>query len=212
MTIPFIIAIDGPAASGKGTLARKLSAELGLPHLDTGLTYRAVGAYLLDQGLSLDDEALAVQAARQVDLGALDQAVLSQHHIGEAASKIAAFPAVRVALVEQQREFANRGVGAVLDGRDIGTVVCPNAQVKLYVIASVNERARRRWNEVQLKGQDTSFETILEDIRKRDERDMGRDDSPLRPAEDAHLLDTSKMDIETAFQFALGFVRKALAD
>lgn len=205
----FIIAIDGPAASGKGTLARRLSEELGLPHLDTGLTYRAVAHELLKSNLPLDDELVAVQAARRVDLAQLDRSVLSDHAIGSAASKVAAMPAVRRTLVQLQQEFATSPPGAVLDGRDIGTVVCPDANVKLYVTASPEERAKRRWTEEQSKGKDVAFDEILADIAARDARDMGREDSPLRPADDAHLLDTSQMDIETAFQRALTFVQMA---
>jgi cytidylate kinase len=190
-----------------------LAEAFELPHLDTGLTYRAVAHALLESGQPLNDEDTAVEAAKAIDLGALDPAVLAVHTIGEAASKVAVMSRVRSTLVEQQRKFANSGRGAVLDGRDIGTVVCPNAQVKLYVTASPEVRAERRWKEVQgrgiLKGVDASFETILSDIRQRDERDMGRADSPLKPAEDAHLLDTSKMDIETAFQTALSIVKSS---
>ncbi len=209
MTAPFIIAIDGPAASGKGTLARKLSETFGLPHLDTGLTYRAVAHALLQANQQLDDEALAVTAALGVDLGELDRDILSAHAIGNAASKVAAMPMVRATLVDQQRKFANTMPGAVMDGRDIGTVVCPDAQVKLYVTASPNERARRRWNEMQLKGDGAEFDGVLADIQARDARDMGRKDSPLKPAEDAHLLDTSQMTIETAFTTAVGLVNQA---
>ncbi len=213
MTQPFIIAIDGPAASGKGTLSRKLAARFDLPHLDTGLTYRAVAHALLESGKPLDDEDVAVDAAKSIDLGKLDRNVLAVHTIGEAASKVAIMPYVRVTLVEQQKAFANTLPGAVLDGRDIGTVVCPDAQVKLYVTASPQERARRRWLEIQergnLSGIEAEYETILTDIKKRDERDMGRADSPLKPAEDAHLLDTSQMDIETAFAKALSIVKQA---
>ena len=205
----FIIAIDGPAASGKGTLGRRLALELGLPHLDTGLTYRAVAHALLAANEPLDNETTAIAAARRVDLGRLDRAILSDHTIGSAASKVAAMSGVRSALVELQRQFAQSPPGAILDGRDIGTVVCPDASVKFYVTASPKERARRRWNEIQLKGQDAEFDEILADITARDARDMGRDDSPLKPAEDAHLLDTSQMDIETAFQQALSIVKQA---
>ena len=201
-----VIAIDGPAASGKGTLSRKLAAELSLPHLDTGLTYRAVAHALLQDGAPLNDEDKATQAALSLDLGALDRDVLSDHLIGEAASKVAVMSKVRTALVEHQRAFAKTMPGAVLDGRDIGTVVCPYANVKLFVTASANERARRRWNELQVKGQDADFDTILADIRQRDARDMGREDSPLKPADDAHLLDTSEMDISAAFEAALEII------
>lgn len=209
MTKTFVVAIDGPAASGKGTLARKLAARLGFLHLDTGLTYRAVARSLLDDGKSLEDEAEAVAAARSVDLSQLDGATLSSHEIGSAASRVAVMPRVRQALVEQQRRFADTQPGAVLDGRDIGTVVCPDADVKLYVTASPQERARRRWNEMQLKEQNVSFEKVLDDIKQRDARDMGRADSPLKPADDAHLLDTSEMDIETAFRMALDIIEQA---
>lgn len=209
MSNTFIIAIDGPAASGKGTLGRRLSQELGLPHLDTGLTYRAVAHELLRGDLPLDDESLAVEAARRVDLAKLDRAVLSDHVIGGAASKVAAMPAVRRTLVQLQRDFAASPPGAVMDGRDIGTVVCPDADIKLYVTASPEERAKRRWTEMRDKGQDADFDEILADIAARDARDMGRADSPLRPADDAHLLDTSQMDIETAFQRAMTFVEMA---
>lgn len=210
-TVPFIIAIDGPAASGKGTISRKLAAELGLSHLDTGLTYRAVAHALMEAGEPLDDEAVAEARARTLDLGALDRTVLARHHIGEGASKVAVMSSVRTALVEQQRAFANSGSGAVLDGRDIGTVVCPNAQVKLYITASAEERARRRWKEIGERppidgAEQPELATIRADIEARDARDMAREDSPLRPAEDAHLLDTSHMDIEAAFHAAMAFV------
>jgi len=206
----FVIAIDGPAAAGKGTLARKLAAHYGLPHLDTGLTYRATAKALIDAGKPLDDEAVAAEMAASVDLGNLDRAVLSAHDIGEAASKVASMPAVRVALVEAQRRFAAAGNGAVLDGRDIGTVVCPEAPVKLYVTADAEIRARRRYDEIVAKGETADFDAILDDVRRRDARDMGRKDSPLRPAEDAHLLDTSKMGIEAAFQAARALVDQRL--
>ncbi|EFL89187.1 (d)CMP kinase [Ahrensia sp. R2A130] len=208
---PFIIAIDGPAASGKGTISRKLAAELGLPHLDTGLTYRAVAHALMEAGEPLNDEAVAEARARTIDLGALDRTVLARHHIGEGASKVAVMSSVRTALVEQQRAFANSGKGAVLDGRDIGTVVCPDAQVKLYITASAEERARRRWAEIGERGDTAELATIRADIEARDARDMGREDSPLRPAEDAHLLDTSHMDIEAAFHAAMAFVERVRA-
>jgi len=207
----FTIAIDGPAASGKGTLARKLAAHYGLHHLDTGLTYRAVARALLDAGLPLDNEAAAEQAAREVDLGTLDRETLSAHGVGEAASKIAVMSAVRRTLVEKQRAFAKTPPGAVLDGRDIGTVVCPDADVKLYVTASAAVRAERRWREILGQGGEADYETILADVERRDARDMARADSPLKPAGDAHLLDTSEMDIETAFRAARAIVDKVLA-
>lgn len=196
---PLVIAIDGPAASGKGTLARRLADYYHLPHLDTGLTYRAVAHMLLTKGWPLGDAPHATEAARLVDLGGLDRNVLSAHAVGEAASKIAVIPDVRRILVDKQRAFAAQASGAVLDGRDIGTVVCPDARVKLYVTASAEVRARRRLAEIEARDGTGDFATILADIARRDERDMGRADSPLRPAADAHLLDTSEMDIETAF-------------
>ena len=211
MTNPsLIIAIDGPAASGKGTLARRLAEHFNLPHLDTGLTYRAVGHALLQSGLPLDREELAEIVAENLDLGALDREILSAHEVGEAASKVAVMSKVREILVEQQRKFAAQPGGAVLDGRDIGTVVCPDATVKLYVTASPEVRARRRHREVDEKGSGASYDGILEDIKRRDERDMGRADSPLKPAEDAHLIDTTDLTIQTAFETVLAIVEQAL--
>ncbi len=201
-----IIAIDGPAASGKGTLARKLAEHFDLPHLDTGLSYRGVAYALLEDGAPLDDPALAKAAANAIDLIALDRDLLSAHEVGEAASKIAVMSEVRRILVEKQRAFAGNKRGAILDGRDIGTVVCPEADVKLYVTASAEARAARRFLEAGEKGSGATRAQILEDIVRRDERDTGRADSPLRPAEDAHLLDTSEMSIEQAFEAALGII------
>ncbi len=205
----FTIAIDGPAAAGKGTLSRRIAEVYGFHHLDTGLTYRATAKALLDRGLPLDDEAVAADVARGLDLAGLDRSVLSAHTIGEAASKIAVMPSVRRALVEAQRSFAAREPGTVLDGRDIGTVVCPDAPVKLYVTASPEVRAKRRYDEILAAGGVADYETILEDIRRRDERDMGRADSPLKPADDAHLLDTSEMSIEAAFSAARSIIDAA---
>jgi cytidylate kinase len=210
MTKSLTIAIDGPAASGKGTLARKLAEHFGLRHLDTGLTYRAVGHALSQAGLPLDREDLAQIVARNLDLGSLDRDVLSNHEVGEAASKVAVMSSVRKLLVEQQRSFAAKDGGAVLDGRDIGTVVCPDADVKLYITASAETRARRRFREMDEKGSGSSEADILADIIKRDERDIGREDSPLKPAENAHLIDTSEMTIETAFATALGHVQSVI--
>ena len=205
-----IIAIDGPAASGKGTMARRLAEHYDLPHLDTGLTFRAVAHALLEAGHPLDDEALAEEAANALDLGALDRSVLSAHHIGETASKVAVMPRVRTALLSAQRSFANRPGGALLDGRDIGTVVCPGADVKLFVTASAEVRAQRRTDEILAKGEEADFEQILADVKLRDERDSNRAVAPLVPAENAHLLDTSKLDIESAFLEAVSIVEKAL--
>jgi CMP/dCMP kinase len=207
----FIIAIDGPAASGKGTLARRLAERYRLPHLDTGLTYRALAKALIDQGLPPGEEGVAVETAGTIDLARLDREVLAAHDIGEGASKVAVIPAVRRILVEKQRAFANQPGGAVLDGRDIGTVVCPDAAVKLYVTASAEVRAKRRFDEELMRSGDADYETILEDVERRDARDMGRTDSPLKPAADAHLLDTSTMDIETAFRKAVSIIDGKLA-
>ena len=197
-----VIAIDGPAASGKGTLARRLADELGLAHLDTGLSYRAVAKAMLDAGQTLADEDAAVQAANGLDLARLDRTALSVHEIGEAASRVAVMPRLRAALVEAQRRFARTGEGAVLDGRDIGTVVCPDADLKLYVTASPEERARRRHAEMRARGNEQPLADVLADLQRRDERDMGRPDSPLRPAYDAVMLDTTDKTIETAFSEA----------
>lgn len=206
----FIIAIDGPAASGKGTLARNLATHYGFHHLDTGLTYRAVAKALIDQGLPLDDEAIAARVAQELDLKGLDRTVLSAHDIGEAASKVAVMPEVRRSLVEAQRKFADSLPGTVLDGRDIGTVVCPDAPVKLYITASAEVRAERRFNEMRAKNADADYNEVLDDLKRRDERDMNRATSPLKPASDAHLIDTSKMDIEAAFLEAKKLIDAAL--
>jgi cytidylate kinase len=211
MSSHFIIAIDGPAGAGKGTMARRLADHFHLNMLDTGLTYRAVAHKMLQEGLNLTDATAAEATARSLDLGNLDRDVLSQHAVGEAASQIAVIPAVRRALVEKQREFAKTAPGAVLDGRDIGTVVCPDADVKLYVTATAAVRAKRRLAEIEARGGAAEFAQILADIEKRDARDMGREDSPLRPAADAHLLDTSGMDIESAFQAAKSLVEQVMA-
>jgi cytidylate kinase len=208
---PLLIAIDGPAASGKGTLARRLAAHFGLPHLDTGLTYRAVGKAMIDGGQALDDREAAIRTAQTVDLARLDRAALAVHDVGDAASKVAVIPEVRKILVEKQRDFARQSSGAVLDGRDIGTVVCPDATVKLYVTASAAVRAKRRFDEELMRTGDADYEAILEDIEKRDARDTGRTDSPLKPAEDAHLLDTSNMGIEAAFSAAVSIIESVRA-
>lgn len=204
-----IIAIDGPAASGKGTLARRLAAHYGLRHLDTGLTYRAVAAALLAVGASLDDEAAAIAAAERLDLSALDRERLSAHDVGEAASRVAVMPALRAALVRVQRAFAETPPGAVLDGRDVGTVICPDAPVKLFVTASAETRAQRRADELAGRGEAADVAAILADLRRRDARDAERAASPMRPADDAVLLDTTAMDADAAFAAACGIVEKA---
>jgi cytidylate kinase len=204
-----IIAIDGPAASGKGTLARRLARHFGLRHLDTGLTYRAVAAALLAQGLPLGDEAIAIEMAHNLDLAQMDKSVLSAHEIGEAASRVAVLGGLREELVNLQRRFAQVPPGAVLDGRDIGTVVCPDADVKLFVTASPQARARRRTDEMLSKGQEANYASVLDDLKRRDERDSKRTVAPMRQADDAVLLDTTEMDIETAFQAAVDIVSRA---
>lgn len=200
-----VIAIDGPAASGKGTLARQLAAHYGLPHLDTGLLYRAVGARCLGDG-RLDDEAASVQAALKLDVSALDPDALRTAELGEAASVVAARPGVRAALLNLQRRFAAQTGGAVLDGRDIGTVICPDAPAKLFVTARPEVRADRRFRELIGRGEEIAYETVLADILKRDERDSGRSSAPLLKADDAVLLDTSDLGIEAAFAAALAIV------
>ena len=198
-----IIAIDGPAASGKGTIARRLAGHFNLPHLDTGLLYRATARVLLDNGASLEDAAKAEAAARGLALTDFDEARLRGAHMGEAASVVGAIPQVRAALMEWQRRFASRSGGAVLDGRDIGTVICPDADVKLFVTASPETRAQRRALELRGRGENVNFADVLADIRRRDERDSGRSAAPLIAAPDSILLDTTEMDVETAVQAAI---------
>ncbi len=201
-----IIAIDGPAASGKGTLARRLAARFGLAYLDTGSLYRAVALAVLLAGEDPADETAAAKAARGLDIAALDDAALRTARVGEAASVVAAMPRVREEILEFQRRFAALPQGAVLDGRDIGTVVCPDADVKLYVVASAEERARRRHAELRAGGADISFEQVLADLEARDARDASRRTAPMKRADKAHLLDTSDLDIEAAFDEAVGLI------
>ena len=204
-----VIAIDGPAASGKGTLARKIAAHLGYQYLDTGMLYRAVALHLLQNGEDPDDEALAIKAARAVNLTGLSSPELRAEGTGDAASRVAALPGVRAAILDLQRNFAGMAPGTVLDGRDIGTVVCPDARVKLFVVARPDVRARRRFKEMTGRGLVTTYAGVLDDIARRDARDQSRAVAPLRPAPDAHLLDTSELDIEAAFQAALQIIAKA---
>jgi cytidylate kinase len=205
-----IIAIDGPAASGKGTLARRLAAHYGLRHLDTGLIYRAVAKALLDAGHRLDDAAQAAAAAKALDPDRFDDA-LKSHAVGEAASITSAIPEVRAALLGFQRDFAARPPGAVLDGRDIGTVICPGADVKIFVTATPEERARRRWLELRERGEAADQAAILADILARDARDSGRAVAPLKPASDAHLLDTTHLAIDAAVRAAVDIVEAVRA-
>jgi cytidylate kinase len=201
-----IIAVDGPAASGKGTLGRRLAVHYGLRHLDTGLIYRAVAKALLDAGHALDDVEQAVNAAKSLDLGRFDETDLKRHAVGEAASVISAVPQLRVALHAFQHEFGRAAPGAVLDGRDIGTVVFPDAEVKIFLTASAEARARRRAAELERMGEAMTFADVLADIRRRDERDTKRAAAPLKPALDAHLLDTTHLDIDAAFRAAIDIV------
>ncbi|MBV9568248.1 MAG: (d)CMP kinase [Hyphomicrobiales bacterium] len=206
-----IIAIDGPAASGKGTLAKAVAAHCGFAHLDSGLLYRAVAKSLVDRGLSLEDEAAAAEAAASLDLSVLDAAALRGAAMGEAASRIAACPSVRAALVDLQRSFARQPGGAVIDGRDIGTVICPDADVKLFITATSEERARRRWRELVLGGAPLDYDVVLADIRRRDERDSTRTASPLRQAPDAVVIDTTHLDARAALSAALGIIAEKRA-
>ena len=206
-----IIAIDGPAASGKGTLGKRLAAHFGLHHLDTGLLYRAVAKALVDAGSKLDDGAKAVAAAKALDVSGLDADILKARGMAEPASIVSAIPEVRAALIELQRTFAALPAGAVLDGRDIGTVICPDADVKIFVDAAPEVRARRRVAELATRGQHLDEGAILADILRRDERDRRRAVAPLVAAEDAHLLDTTHLDIDAAFRAALDIVEAARA-
>jgi CMP/dCMP kinase len=206
-----IIAIDGPAASGKGTLAKQLARHYGLRHLDTGLLYRAVAATLLDAGHPPGDRARALAAAQSIDPERFDENSLKRYEVGEAASVVSAFPEVRAALFDLQRAFAAGPGGAVLDGRDIGTVICPNAEVKIFVTAAPEERARRRVLEMRGRGQDVDEGEVLADILRRDERDRSRRAAPLVQAPDAHLLDTTHLDIDAAFRAAVAIVEAARA-
>lgn len=205
-----IIAVDGPAASGKGTVAARLARTFGLAFLDTGLLYRAVGMGVLASGGDLSDEAAAEAVARNLDASGLsDDPRLTTGEAGEAASRVAGYPGVRAALMDLQQAFARQPGGAVLDGRDIGTVIAPDAQAKLYVTATPETRATRRWKQLTARGDDISFEDMLADIVRRDERDAGRGAAPMVQAADAVLLDTTEMDIETAFDAARRIVEAA---
>lgn len=200
-----IIAVDGPAASGKGTLARALAEQFGLPHMDTGLLYRAVGLNLLRWGGDPDSEFAALRACDLTQTDLSDPEIKSET-VGAVASRISAYPLVRQALVDRQRQFAEQPGGAVLDGRDIGTVIAPHADMKLFVTASAEVRAERRYQELHRLGLAAHFADVLADIRARDERDRTRAAAPLQVAEDAHLLDTSKLTIGEAVQRAIALV------
>jgi len=201
MKTPLTIAIDGPAAAGKGTISKAVAAHFDLPHLDTGLLYRTVGAMVLDGKDPID-------AARALTAQDIERDDLRSPEVAQSASKIAVIAEVRAALVDFQRAFARRSGGAVLDGRDIGTVICPEAEVKLYVTASPEVRAQRRFLEQQASGSDLSREQVLADVMARDERDMNRAEAPLKPAKDAVVIDTSAMTIETAVATAIRVVEQ----
>ena len=196
MTQPFTIAIDGPAAAGKGTISKAVADHFDVAHLDTGLLYRAVGARVL----AGDD---AIEAAKSLAPEDLQNPDLRTAVVAQAASKVAVIPEVRAALLDFQRAFARRAGGAVLDGRDIGTVICPQAEAKLFVTASAEVRAQRRFQELTERGTDTDYETVLEDVRARDARDSSRATAPLKPAEDAILIDTSDLSIKDAVAAAI---------
>jgi cytidylate kinase len=206
-----IIAIDGPAGSGKGTLGKKLAAQYGLRHLDTGLLYRAVAKALIDAGHTPGDAGAAVAAAQALDPARFDEKALKSHSVGEAASVVSAMPEVRAALLAFQRDFAAKPPGAVLDGRDIGTVICPEADVKIFVTATLDVRARRRAKEYRAAGQAIEEAAVLADIKKRDERDTNRAAAPLKQAPDAHLLDTTHLDIDAAIRAAIDIVEATRA-
>ena len=199
MDKPFIIAIDGPAASGKGTLAKKLASYFELPYLDTGKLYRAVAYRVLQTGMDAVDSL----TAQNLTSDELANPALSDESVGTIASTVAAIPQVRSSLLAFQKSFALQLPGAILDGRDIGTVICPDAPIKLFVTASLEERAQRRFKELQNKQLPVIYEAVLQDLRDRDQRDMSRAASPLAIPQDAHYIDTSNMDADAAFNYAL---------
>ncbi len=209
-TTTLIIAVDGPVASGKGTISKALADHYGLPHLDTGSLYRAVAVVLLERGLTACNEDAAIAAARELNISQIDEIKIRTAAAGAGASRVAIVPEVRRALFDVQRNFALQDGGAVLDGRDIGTVVCPEALVKIFVRADPAERARRRMLELAAKGEHVSFEDMLAQTLERDARDSNRSDAPLKPAEDAHLLDTTGLSIEEAVEKARLIVDRAL--
>lgn len=209
-----LIAVDGPAASGKGTLARRLAAHFDFAYLDTGALYRAVALCVLEAGQDPSDSQAAIAAAEGLDMARLDNAefaaALRTARTGAAASLVAAVPKVRAAILSAQHQFAatppDGKAGAIMDGRDIGTIVCPDADKKLFITAGAAVRAKRRWRELQADDESLTFETVLADIEARDARDMNRATAPLQQAADAHLLDTSDLSIEEAFTAALALL------
>ena len=208
----FIIAIDGPAASGKGTLARRLAEKFGLAHLDTGKLYRATGLGVIEAGADSADPAAAEKAAQNIDFARLGDRRLLAEDVARAASVVGAIPAVRAALLEAQRRFARHppppAKGAVLDGRDIGTVVCPDANVKLFLVASVESRAERRVKELRERGAAAIYDAVLQDMRERDARDSERQVAPLAAAPDAITIDTTRLDAEQVFEQASDLIAR----
>lgn len=205
-----IIAIDGPAASGKGTLAKRVAEHYGYACLDTGLLYRAVARDVARQGFRLEDIWAAVAAARSLNPASFEDPTLRGTAAGDAASIVARIPVVRAALLTYQRDFARRPPGAVLDGRDIGTIVCPDADVKIFVTATPEIRAKRRFTEFEARGDTVAYETVLADILVRDARDSGRQNAPMAQASDAMLLDTSNLSIEAAFDAVVGLIKRKI--
>jgi cytidylate kinase len=205
-----IIAIDGPAASGKGTLAKRIAEHFGFHHLDTGLLYRAVARDVRASDGSLDNADDAARAARDLDPGTLDDPTLRHPGLGNAASVVAKIAAVRTILLQFQQKFADQPPGAVLDGRDIGTVVCPHADVKIFVIADTEVRADRRYTELKSRGEAVTREQIFETIAMRDKRDSERADSPMKPAADALLLDTTRLGIDETFDAAVELIKRKI--
>ena len=206
-----IIAIDGTLASGKGTIARRLSRWYGLPHMDTGRLYRATGVSALNQNADFADRSALAEIARTLDLTDYDEDQLRTAEAGQAASKVAAIPEVREALLDLQRAFANQPGGAILDGRDIGTVVCPEADVKLWIEASVERRAQRRWKELTEKGETLSLDEMIAELKERDERDRNRKDAPMVAAADSVLIDTTHLTIDAAVDKARATVEAVIA-
>ncbi len=206
----FTVAIDGPAAAGKGTIAKAVADRFGFAHLDTGLLYRAVGKRALDQGRGVIDEGVAELVARDLSESDLMLPGLRTVMVARASSRVAAMHGVRMALLDFQKVFARREGGAVLDGRDIGTVICPSADVKLFVTADDETRAQRRFSEIITRGEDTTIEQVRSDLRMRDKRDAARASAPMKRADDAHLLDTTGMDIDAAVEAAVKIVQDAL--
>ncbi|MEO0722594.1 MAG: (d)CMP kinase, partial [Pseudomonadota bacterium] len=205
-----IIAIDGTLASGKGTIAKRLSADYGLLHMDTGALYRATGVAATKAGADFNDTAALAEIAASLDLNDFEETVLRTAEAGQAASRVAAVPQVRAALLDLQRAFAARPGGAVLDGRDIGTVICPDADVKIWVDAAVEERARRRWNELTAKGDPITLDEMVAQLKERDDRDRNRTDAPMVASADAVLIDTTNLTIDAAVDKARAVVEAAL--